>query len=410
MKRTSTRLLRQSTIKDLSVNNNAFLNFLFLSLYKHKSKHIAIFIISTLLIFLLSSMTFISSSLQQETLNTLKGESDFIIQKIRSGRAVDTPIEWMDAISEIRGVSTVTPRIHGKYLLPYEEKYFTIVGVDFFDEQIVENLKTIVSTLDIKTFLREEQMIVGQGVRATMAENHYKEYFNFMTPSGEKKKVPIYENFPAKSNLVSNDMILMSADLAREILGINEEKVSDISISVPNEAEWDNIAFKLKSLHFDARIIAKTDMKSAYEKFYNYKSGIFLLLFILSLSTFMLILYQRYAMVGSSDKKEIAILRMLGWSIKDVLKLKLYETLFIGIFSFMLGIVLAYLFVFIFNAPLLRDIFLGFGNLAINPTFQPVVDGGLFASLFLFFILPFVFAVIIPVWRIAIIDPYEGMK
>ncbi|HIP46386.1 MAG TPA: ABC transporter permease, partial [Campylobacterales bacterium] len=230
------------------MNNNAFLNFLFLSLYKHKSKHIAIFIISTLLIFLLSSMTFISSSLQQETLNTLKGESDFIIQKIRSGRAVDTPIEWMDAISEIRGVSTVTPRIHGKYLLPYEEKYFTIVGVDFFDEQIVENLKTIVSTLDIKTFLREEQMIVGQGVRATMAENHYKEYFNFMTPSGEKKKVPIYENFPAKSNLVSNDMILMSADLAREILGINEEKVSDISISVPNEAEWDNIAFKLKSL------------------------------------------------------------------------------------------------------------------------------------------------------------------
>ena len=392
------------------MNNSAFLNFLFLSLAKHKSKHIAIFIISTLLIFLLASMTFISSSLQQETLSTLKGESDFIIQKIRSGRAVDTPSSWMDEISQIRGVGTLTPRIHGKYLLPYDEKYFTIVGVDFFDEQIVENLKTIFSTLDIKAFLEKEQMLVGEGVRAYMKQNHYDAYFNFLTPQGEEKRVTLYDNFPAKSTLLTNDLILMSADTAREILGIEEEAVSDISISVPNEAERDNIAFKLKSLHFDARIIAKTDMQSAYEKFYNYKSGIFLLLFILSLATFMLILYQRYAMVGSSDKKEIAILRMLGWSIKDVLKLKLYETLFIGIFSFMLGVVLAYAFVFVFNAPLLRDIFLGFGNLTINPTFQPVIDGGLFASLFLFFILPFVFAVIIPVWRIAIIDPYEGMK
>ncbi len=392
------------------MNKSSFLNFLFLSIYKHKSKHIAIFIISTLLIFILASMTFISSSLQHQTLNTLKGESDFIIQKIRSGRAVDTPTAWMDKISDIRGISVVTPRIQGKYLLPYDEKYFTIVGVDFFDEQVVENLKKLFDTLDIKAFLGKEQMIVGEGVRAYMRSNYYKEYFNFLTPQGIEKRVPIYDNFSQSSNLVSNDMIVMSADLAREILGIDEEFVSDISISVPNEAEWDNIAFKLKSLHFDARIIAKTDMQSAYEKFYNYKSGIFLLLFILSLSTFMLILYQRYAMVGSSDKKEIAILRMLGWSIKDVLKLKLYETLFIGIFSFLLGVVLAYVFVFIFNAPLLRDIFLGYGNLANNPTFQPVIDGGLFASLFLFFILPFVFAVIIPVWRIAIIDPYEGMK
>ncbi|HIP13997.1 MAG TPA: ABC transporter permease [Sulfurimonas autotrophica] len=392
------------------MNNNAFLNFLFLSVYKHRSKHIAIFIISTLLILLLASMTFISSSLQHETRNTLKGESDFIIQKIRSGRSVDAPTAWMDEISEIRGVSVVAPRIYGKYLLPYDEKYFTIIGVDFFDEQIVSTLKELFATLDIKAFLREDQMIIGQGVKAYMHKNHYKEYFNFITPIGEQKRIGIYKHFPDESNLISNDIIVMSADSAREILGIDEESVSDISIAVPNEAEWDNIAFKLKSLHFDARIIAKTDMQSAYEKFYNYKSGIFLLLFILSLSTFMLILYQRYAMVGSSDKKEIAILRMLGWSIKDVLKLKLYETLFIGIFSFLLGVVLAYVFVFVFNAPLLRDIFLGFGNLANNPTFQPLIDGGLFASLFLFFILPFIFAVIIPVWRIAIIDPYEGMK
>ena len=392
------------------MNNASFFNFLFLLLYKHKSKHIAIFIISTLLIFLLASTSFITASLEKEVLNTLKGQSDFIVQKIRSGRAVDTPSAWIEEIQKLPGVSIVSPRIQGKYYLSDNQKYFTIIGVDFFDEQIVENLQLIFATLDIKSFLEKEQMIVGQGVRDYMQTHHYKEYYNFLTPLGKVKKVSIYKNFPQSTNLLSNDIILMPADLAREVLGIKETMVSDISLSVPNEAERDNIAFKLKSLHFDARIIAKSDMKRAYENFYNYKSGIFLLLFILSLSTFMLILYQRYTMVGGSDKKEIAILRMLGWSIKDILKLKLYETLFIGIFSFMLGVVLAYIFIFFFNAPLLRDVFLGFSNLVIEPTFQPVINFGEIISLFLFFLLPFVFSIIIPVWKVAIIDPYEGMK
>jgi len=392
------------------MNNASFFNFLFLLLYKHKSKHIAIFIISTLLIFLLASTSFITASLEKEVLNTLKGQSDFIVQKIRSGRAVDTPSAWIEEIQKLPGVSIVSPRIQGKYYLSDNQKYFTIIGVDFFDEQIVENLQLIFATLDIKSFLEKEQMIVGQGVRDYMQTHHYKEYYNFLTPLGKVKKVSIYKNFPQSTNLLSNDIILMPADLAKEVLGIKETMVSDISLSVPNEAERDNIAFKLKSLHFDARIIAKSDMKRAYENFYNYKSGIFLLLFILSLSTFMLILYQRYTMVGGSDKKEIAILRMLGWSIKDILKLKLYETLFIGIFSFMLGVVLAYIFIFFFNAPLLRDVFLGFSNLVIEPTFQPVINFGEIISLFLFFLLPFVFSIIIPVWKVAIIDPYEGMK
>ncbi len=410
MKRIFTLPLKRSIIKDLFVNKSSFLNFLFLSLYKHKAKHIAIFIISTLLIFLLSAMTFISSSLQQEAQNTLKGESDFLIQKMRAGHSVETPLSWSDELEKIPGITTITPRIQGRYLLPNDKKYFTIIGIDFFDEQIVQNLKKLFANLDVKKFLSTDQMIVGEGVKSYMRAHHYDEYFHFFTPDAQKKKIALYDNFPHDTALISNDLVIMSAENAREILGIGQQYASDISLTVPNEAERDNIAFKLRSLHFDARIIDKRDMQSAYDTYYNYKSGIFLLLFILSLSTFMLILYQRYAMVGSSDKKEIAILRMLGWSIKDVLTLKLIETLFIGILSFMLGVILAYVFVFIFNAPLLRDVFLGFGNLANSPSFEPIIDGGLLASLFMFFILPFVFAVIIPVWRIAIIDPYEGMK
>ena len=392
------------------MNKSAFFNFLSLLIFKNRAKHLAIFIISTLLIFLLSATLFISSSLQKELKHSLAGESDFIVQKMRAGEATQTPLSWMQSISKIQGVTSVSSRIYGKYLLPDSGKYFTIVGVDFFDEQASQNLQKIIQALNIKTFLEKEQMLVGEGVKSYMHAHHFDEYYHFFTPTGEEKKVYIYHTLPKTTTLFSNDMILMPQETAKEILDIPQDQASDIILNVANEAERDNVAFKLRSLHFDARIIDKRDLQSAYESYYSYKSGLFLLLFILSMSTFMLILYQRYAMVGSSDKKEISILRMMGWSIKDILKLKLYETLFIGIFSFCLGVILAYFFVFYLDAPLLRDIFLGFGNLTQNPHFTPFIDGGILASLFLFFILPFTLSVIIPVWRIAIIDPYEGMK
>ena len=79
--------------------------------------------------------------------------------------------------------------------------------------------------------------------------------------------------------------------------------------------------------------------------------------------TFVLILFQRYTMISSSDKKEIGILRAVGWSIKDVIKLKISETFIIAFISFLIGIILAYIFVFFLNAPILSNIFLGFGNL-----------------------------------------------
>jgi ABC-type lipoprotein release transport system permease subunit len=224
------------------------------------------------------------------------------------------------------------------------------------------------------------------------------------------KKITIYDSFDHDTNLISNDIIITSIELAREILGYDEESATDIALNVPNDAERDNVKFKLLSSNFDTKVISKDEIATGYENFYNYKSGIFLLLFVIVFLTFMLILYQRYSMINSSDKKEIAILRSVGWSIKDVLKLKVSETLIVGLFAFVLGVLLAFVYVFLFNAPLLVKIFLGFNNLEQSVSFTPAFDFGLISSLFLFFIVPFVASVLIPVWKIAIIDPNEAMK
>ncbi len=390
--------------------NISFINFLTLLLYKHKTKHLAVFILFTLIVALLSSVLFISSSIQKDINITLQNQADFTVTKIRSGRAVDTPLEWSDEFKDILGVTKVNPRVYGQYWFEPSEYYFTIIGVDFYDDQSVKSLQKLVKNINLKEFMARDNMIIGDGVKKMLDSYHYFKYYNFRPPDRSIKKVYIYDQLPSTTNILSSDAVIMDIGLAREILGIDEDFATDIVLNVPNEAERDAIKIKLIVSHFDMRIVQKADIQKEYKNLFNYKGGVFLALYMIVIATFVLILYQRYSMVSSSDKKEIGILRAIGWSIKDVIRLKVFESLVIAVSGFILGVVLAYVFVFVFDAPLLSSIFFGFQNLSVDVNLTPNLSFGLLSLLFMFFVIPFVAAVLIPVWKIAITDPSEAMK
>lgn len=392
-----------------SLTDNAFFYFFTLLLFRQKGKHIGAVLISVIIIFLLSSVLFISSSLQHTLLDTLENQSDFTLCRVQAGKAVNTPRDWLDKVLEINGVSQVAPRVYGRYFFAPRENSFLVVGVDFFDEQSSKELQTLVEGLDLKSFLSTDSMLVGEGVKSFLSAHYYKEHFTFKTPKGDFKKVKIHQKLPSQTNLMANDMIIMPIELAREIFGLGEDEVTDITFNVPNDAEWDNIIGKLHLLSYDVRVIEKREMRKAYENLYNYKGGLFLILYLVAIITFMLILYQRYSMVYSTERKEIGILRAIGWSIKDILKLKFYETVAVVLVSFVLGVMLAYLYVFIWDAPLLSQIFLGGANLSNQVEFVPVLEFGLLGSIFLFYAIPFLAAVIIPAWKIAVTPPKEAM-
>lgn len=392
------------------MRTSTFLNFLFLLIYKHKSKHISISLISILIVFLISSVLFISSSIQKEVFNTLDAQSDFVVQRINSGKIVNTPNSWIDDFSDINGISNIQQRVYGQYYFESANKYFTIVGVDLFEESTNKDIKELLKILNIQEFMKKNSMIIGNGVEKILREFKYFEYYFFRLQNRDTRKVSIFKALPKESNIIANDLIIMDISLAKEILNIGEDESTDIVLNVPNELEQSNIKIELILKHLDIRVIQKSDIKKAYENLYNYKGGIFLILFIIVMITFVLILYQRYTMISSSDKKEIGILRAVGWSIKDVIKLKISETFIIAFISFLIGIILAYIFVFFLNAPILSNIFLGFGNLENPVSYSANIDFSTIVTLFLFFIIPFISAVLIPTWKIAVIEPSESMK
>jgi ABC-type lipoprotein release transport system permease subunit len=385
-------------------------NFLLILLRNNPKKHLAVFTLSSLLIWLLASVLFISSSLQKDIFSTLDAQADITLQRYKHGLRLDTPQSWVDEALSIQGVSKAQGRIYGQHYYEPKEQYFTIVGIDFYDEQVQEELSKLLKNIDIEKFLSRKNMIIGSSVKEFFDEYAYTKSYTFRPPDRSKEKVYIYDILPKESSLIGSDVILMDKQEARKILGIKEGYVSDVVLEVPNKQEHQMVYEKLIMTHFDSRIITKEDIAKHYKNLFNYKGGVFFILYLIALTTFLLLLYQRYSMIKTEDAKEIAILRSLGWQIKEIIWFKILENFILVFFAYLTGVTAALIYVYYFNAPLLKYIFVGFNNLNIDASFSPSIQLSDLSLLFIFFVVPFLLAVVIPVWKLAITEPNEVMK
>lgn len=392
------------------MKNSVFFNFIFLLLAKHKSKHFAIFLISIFIVFLTSSILFIKNSLQKEISQALENQSDFIIQKTIANKIKDIDTSLIDEFYEINGVSKVTQRVYGQYYFMPENVYFTIIGIDFFEETTNQNLKELLNFLNISKFLEKDSMIIGNGVKKVLDKYAYFDSYDFKLENENSKNIKIFKDLPKETNLIANDLIIMDINIAKKILDIKPDFATDIVLDVPNPLERQNVKEQILLKESNIRILQKDELKKEYENMFNYKGGIFLILFIVVIFTFILVLYQRYSMISSNDKREIGILKAVGWSIKDIIKLKIIENFVVAFMAFIIGVIFAYIFVFILQAPILKNIFIGFSNIKNDFILNQNIKISNLITLFLFFMVPFLSAVLIPVWKIAVIDATKSMK
>ncbi len=380
------------------------------AILRQKSKSIFITIIFTLLTFLLTSIFFISNSIKYELNSTVAALPQIIVQKVKAGRTYDIDTSVVDDILELSGVSDAVARVWGYYYFENAGVNFTITGLDQYEKQYKESFENIIKKFDMEELSGKSSMLVGLGVKKIMLDNYYKTYFNFIKADGTLKKIYISGVFDNTTQLESNDMIIISKEDAREVFNIDEQMATDIVVKVANPLEIPTIVDKIRSLHPDTRIITNEDLKVSYENIFNYKSGVFLAIFIISLFTFFMIIYDKSSGLSSEEKKEIGILKATGWTVDDVLKEKFYESFIISFIAYLVGIILAFGFVYLLQAPLLRDIFVGYSDLKTTFELPFVFD---FQTLFLVFFLSvpiYIAATIIPSWRTATLETDEVIR
>jgi len=387
--------------------NLYILEYALSSILRQKGKNFFILFIFTFLTFLLSSVFFISHSIKHELNSTVDSLPEILVQNLKGGKVYDIELSSLDEILSITGVVDANARVWGYYYFDNAGVNFTIVGVDQYENQYKNSFTKVANQLQETD---QSSMIVGIGVKRTMEQNYYKDYFNFIKPDGTIKKVPILGVFDADTQLESNDVIVMSKEDARELFELSENMTTDIVVKVANPEEIPTIKEKIQQLYPNTRIITNEDLQISYQNIFDYKSGIFLALFIISLFTFFMIVYDKASGLTSEEKKEIGILKSLGWTIDDVLKEKFYEAFIISFIAYIVGVFFAFGFVYLLQAPLLRDVFVGYSQLKTTFELPFVFD---FQTLFLVFFLSvpvYVAATIIPSWRVATLEADEVIR
>lgn len=390
--------------------NLYLIEFAINSLFRQKWKNIFIVIVFTLLIVILSSIFQIASSIRYELNLSLNSLPDIFIQKIKAGKLYDIEVDRVDKILEIEGVESAKPRVWGYYYFENAGVNFSVIGIDQYQNQYKDTLKSLVSKLDFEELEKNSSMVVGIGVKKILEESYYNRYFNFIRPDGTIKRVYIAGVFDSNISLEANDMMVMSQETFRDIFQIDGSLATDIVVGVPNKSEIPTVATKIKLLYPDTRVLTKEDLKISYQNIFDYKQGIFLTLFVISIFTFFIIVYDKLSGLNSQEKREIGILRAVGWSMEDILKERFYEALIISIISFLVGYIISLYYVYILKAPLLRDIFEGYSKLRTDFNLMFHFDTQIAIMLFLLTVPIYIGANIIPAWIASSIDIDEVIK
>lgn len=380
-----------------------------MSISRHKWKHLFIYTVLTLLIAVAMSLFSITSGLKKEAEYSLNNLPDIVVQRISGGRQQYIHTNSVNDIILIHGVTSAAQRVWGFYDFDYLNTNITIVGIDIYDPFMSKTLVSITDGLDLNA-LTSGGILVGNGFKNIVNSIYGKDEFSFQKPDGKYLTLPFAGVFKPVSQMISADTIIMDIDIAREILGIPESYGADIAVNVANPQEISTVQEKIENMSPALKVTTKEVIRASYQNMFDYKGGIFLLFFISAVLTFFMIVFDKLSGLSGAEVREIAILKSVGWSTSDVLKVKIYESVIISITAYVSAILASGLYVFILNAPGLRDIFMGYAYLKpqfdIVYTFFPVV----YVSSFFLTVPLYIAAVIIPAWRASSTDPGEVIR
>ena len=370
--------------------NRSILDFTLSSLLRRKGKNLSLLAVYTLVVFMLGSVMFLTQAMKREAALILKDAPEMVVQRLLGGRYDPIPVDYVDKIRTIRGVTSAAPRLWGYY----------------YDPAIGANYTLMVPRNGAPA---SGKIIIGSGIsRSRMV--YRGDILSFRGSDGIARNFAVEGEISPESELVSSDLILMAEADFRGLFGFPAARATDIIVTVRNQKELLTIARKVAELLPDTRPIIRDEMVRTYDSVFDWRGGMVVVLLMMALLAFVIFAWEKASGLSADEKREIGVLKGIGWETSDVIAVKAYEGLLVSFFSFTIGILTAYGHVFFFSAFLFVPALKGWSVLYPNFRITPFIDPYQVAVLFFLTVVPYTVATIVPSWRAAIIDPDSVMR
>lgn len=369
------------------------IDFTISSLARRRVKNVSLVAIYTLMVFLLASVMLFTHALRREAALVLARSPEVIVQRMVAGRHDLIPASYLDRIGAVRGVQKKEGRLWGYY----------------FDPMLKANCTFMVPPAGSAAGVGPGRIAMGETLARGLGLSINAEIL-FPSYTGKLFTFTVGGIFPNESELVTADLVLMSEADFRAFFDYPAGHYTDIALSVANPQELHTVAGKLASRLPDSRTILREEVLRTYESIFNWREGIVLVLLCGAILAFAIFALEKASGLSADERREIGILKAIGWETSDVLRMKFWEGGLISLTAFLLGYTAAYLHVFRFSSSLFEPVLKGWSTLYPRFALTPMVDGFQVATLFFFTVFPYAIATIVPIWRAATTDPDSVMR
>ncbi len=364
------------------------------SLARRPGKQLGLLLVYTLIVFLLASVMLFTQSLRREAALVLADSPQVILQRQVAGRHDLIPAAYLDRIGSIRGVASKQGRLWGY----------------FYDPAVRANY-----TLMVPGAGREEsapaagEIIIGAGIARARGLD-IGDWLSLRSAAGEPVSFRIAGLLEDDTELVSSDLMLVAEADFRRFFSFPPDRFTDIVLEVRNPREVRTVAEKLALALPDTRPILREEILRTYDTLFGWRQGMVFVLLTGAVLAFVIFAWDRASGLSGEERREIGILKAIGWETGDVIRMKFWEGAILSLTAFLLGYLLAYGHVFYLDAALFEPVLKGWA--VLYPDFRPApfVDGLQVATLFFFTVFPYTVATIVPIWRAAITDPDAVMR
>ncbi len=367
----------------------SLIDFTLASASRRKTRNLGLLAVYAALVFVLASVMLFTHALRQEATAVLAGTPEVILQRMVAGRHDLIPPGYLERIGRIRGVQMKEGRLWGYYYDPVVKANYTFM---------VPGHELAAGTLHIGPGLaRARGLAPGNTV-------------SFRSYSGRLFAFTVGAVLPQASELASADLVLLSEKDFRDFFEYPAGHYTDIALTVANPQEVRTVAAKLAAALPDSRPILREEVLRTYASIFDWREGIVLAVLSGALFAFAILAWDKAAGLSAEEKREIGILKAIGWETGDVIKMKFWEGALVSLAAFLIGYVAAYVHVFHFDAALFEPVLKGWSVLYPRFSLTPAIDGFAVVTLFFFTVVPYTAATLVPIWRAATTDPDAVMR
>ncbi|HLO68502.1 MAG TPA: FtsX-like permease family protein [Holophaga sp.] len=359
------------------------------SLARRWARTLVLLAVQALLVFLLGSLFLLAGALRREAAATLAGAPQVILQKRLAGRLDTVPPGALEALGPLRGLRAAHGRLWGFHFDPVTGATLTVwVPAEPMDPGTVRVGSALAA-------LRGW----GPGDRIALLDAR-----------GEPRPFRVVEVLPPSLALAAGDQLFMGESDFRGFFAYPEGHWTDLALEAGNPKEARTLAAKAVRTLPGTRAVLREDLVRAYGTILDWRQGLGLAALAGAILAFAILAWDRASGLSAEERRELAVLRALGWDPGHLMALKGWEGALVALGAFLGGYTAAYVHVFHFGGGLLEPLLRGGSAFPARLALAPGDTGPTALLLLALAVAPAAAAALVPTWRAAAGEPSEGMR